>query len=74
MRTVVDIPDEQISLLKQVGERDHLSRAEMVRRAVADYIAKCMNVTKEDGSFGLWKDRREDGVAMQQRLRKEWEP
>lgn len=73
MRTIVDIPDEQVSLLKVMGERDHLSRAELIRRAIAEYIRKQVTTSEDDHGFGLWKKRGEDGLAMQQRLREEWD-
>lgn len=72
MRTIVDIPDEQISVLKAMGERDHLSRAELVRRALAEYIRKRQVGLGEGGCFGLWKDRDEDGLVVQHKLREEW--
>ena len=72
MRTIVDLPGEQIGALKAVGERYHLSRAELVRRAVADYIENRKERLSEESGFGFWKARGEDGLAQQQRLREEW--
>jgi metal-responsive CopG/Arc/MetJ family transcriptional regulator len=40
MRISVDLTEEQISSLNMLGEVRKLSRAEMVRRAVADYLNK----------------------------------
>lgn len=73
MRIIVDIPEEQLSLLKQAGERDHLSCAEVIGCAITGYIGKQRMLTPEDHhGFGLWRRRMEDGLAMGQRLRKEW--
>lgn len=72
MRTIVDLPDNQIDHLKALGERLKLPRTELVRRAVADYLARHPN-TPEDAAFGLWKDRAEDGLSYQQRQRAEWD-
>jgi len=72
MRTIVDLPSEQIDALKQMGARSQLSRAELMRRAVAEYIAR-HQPDQNDDAFGLWKGRDIDGVEYQQRLRMEWE-
>jgi len=71
MRTIVDLPKEQIEALKALGERFDLPRAELVRRAVADYVARNLPLP-DDAAFGLWKDRVEDGLRYQERLRSEW--
>ncbi|MCP4407967.1 MAG: ribbon-helix-helix protein, CopG family [Gammaproteobacteria bacterium] len=72
MRTIVDLPEEQIKILATIGKQSRLSRAEMVRRAVAEYIAR-YNPEQGDEAFGLWKDRAEDGLSYQSRLRAEWD-
>jgi predicted transcriptional regulator len=72
MRTVVDLPDEQIEPLKALAEQMRLSRAELVRRAVADYLRR-HRLAADDAAFSLWRDRGEDGVAYQERLRSEWD-
>lgn len=72
MRTIVDLPEEQIKILATIGKQSRLSRAEMVRRAVAEYIAR-YNPEQGDEAFGLWKDRAEDGLDYQSRLRAEWD-
>ena len=72
MRTVIDLPDEQIGPLKAIAEQLEVSRAELVRRAVADYLRK-FEAPAADAAFGLWRDRAEDGVRVQDRLRAEWD-
>ena len=73
MRTIVDLPDQQIDHLKALGQRLKLPRTELVRRAVADYLARHPN-DPEDTAFGLWEDRAEqDGLAYQQQIRAEWD-
>jgi metal-responsive CopG/Arc/MetJ family transcriptional regulator len=72
MRTVVDLPDEQIEPLKALAQQMKLSRAELVRRAVADYLRR-HRPAENDAAFGLWRDRGEDGVAYQERLRSKWD-
>jgi metal-responsive CopG/Arc/MetJ family transcriptional regulator len=74
MRTLVDIPDEQLAELTRLAEQEKVSRASLVRRAVAEMLAS-KRKAKGDGiaaAFGLWANRDEDGLAYQERLRSEW--
>lgn len=73
MRTIVDLPDEQIEALKVLGEQSRTSRTELVRQAVAEYLAR-RSVPADDAAFGIWQGRGEDGLAYQERMRREWEP
>ncbi|MCC8416252.1 MAG: hypothetical protein LN575_02660 [Rickettsia endosymbiont of Gnoriste bilineata] len=50
-----------------------MSRAEIIRQALADYIT---NYTKSKkgykSAFDIWKDQKLDGLLYQQKLRGEW--
>ncbi len=70
MRTIIDLPIEQIQQLTELCRRHEMSRAEAVRRAVAMLLAEESQTPQE--AFGLWKDRGVDGVSYQQSLRDEW--
>jgi hypothetical protein len=70
MRTIIDIPDDQAAPLAEVCQRIHISRAEAVRRGIALFLRQ--NGGSADDAYGLWKDRKIDGVEYQQALRKEW--
>jgi metal-responsive CopG/Arc/MetJ family transcriptional regulator len=52
MRTIVDIPDQNTKALDAVCGRENISRAEAVRRAVADDLAR--HKGGGDAAFGLW--------------------
>ena len=71
MRTLVDIPDEDIKLLKTVTKKLAISRAEFVRRAVASSLAPYRRKMNHE-AFGLWARHPEDGVEYQERMRAEW--
>lgn len=71
MRTIVDLPDDQIRALSRLCAREGLSRAEAVRRAVAAYLAAHPEMAGDD-VFGIWSDRNLSGVRYEDRLRKEW--
>ncbi len=72
MRTIVDLPEQQLEALKAMGEREGISRAELMRRAVAEYLARHRGAA-EDTAFGLWRQRGEDGLRYQERVREEWD-
>jgi len=72
MRTIVDLPDEQIEALKRISDAANLSRAELMRRAVAEYLSR-HQASVADDAFGLWKMHPTDGVAYQNQKRAEWE-
>jgi hypothetical protein len=38
MRTIVDLPEHQIKSLDSLGKKENISRAELVRRAVGQYL------------------------------------
>ena len=70
MRTIVDIPDQDIQGLDALCSREQISRAEAVRRAVADYLAR--HKGDDDAAFGLWQERGQDGLTYQESVRTEW--
>ena len=70
MRTLVDIPDRLIRELTAICEAEKVSRAEVIRQAIASYIEKKKPATIE--AFGLWKGRKIDGLAYQEQVRSEW--
>jgi predicted transcriptional regulator len=72
MRTVIDLPDEQIEPLKELASALNISRAELIRRAVADYLCR-FEAPADDTAFGIWKQQGEDGLAYQERMRSEWD-
>lgn len=71
MRAVIDLPEQQFEALKALAKREKASRAELVRRALAEYLAR-RAPRLEDEAFGVWGERNVDGLAYQERLRQEW--
>jgi metal-responsive CopG/Arc/MetJ family transcriptional regulator len=72
MRTIVELPEQQIAALKAMSEREGLSRAELMRRAVAEYLARHQG-QEDEAAFGLWKEHGKEGLLYQQQLRREWD-
>lgn len=77
MRTIIDLPPEQIKALDGYGKRQGISRAEAVRRAVACFLPPKLGKRldfRKDPAFGSSRAiRKEDSVELVRRLREEWE-
>jgi hypothetical protein len=71
MRTLIDIPEEELTLLTSLSKQRGISRAELVRRAVSAYLEPLKEHGRAD-AFGLWAERAGDGLAYQTRMRDEW--
>ncbi|MGH6652882.1 MAG: ribbon-helix-helix domain-containing protein [Sphingopyxis sp.] len=70
MRFLADIPDADVEWLDSLAAGQGVSRAELVRRAVAAYRAD-VSGDAIDNAFGIWRDRADigDGLKYQRRLR-----
>jgi metal-responsive CopG/Arc/MetJ family transcriptional regulator len=71
MRTIIDLADDQLQALAAVCEREGISRAEAVRRAVREFTRAQATQTAAP-VFGLWRRRRKSGLAYERQLRAEW--
>ena len=69
-RILVDLSDQDIQWLDALAVGQGVSRAELMRRAVAAYRAD-VSGDAIDNAFGIWKDRDDigDGLKYQRRLR-----
>ena len=79
MRTIVDLPKSQLIPLAAIAQERGVSRAELVRQAVA-LLLKTQAPPKPAGmtrhrAFGIWKKHKDsaDAVDYQRRLRAEWD-
>jgi hypothetical protein len=71
MRTIIDLPGAQLEALDALCRREGISRAEAIRRAVALQLRQTP-VGDPARAFGLWRDRRVDGLVYERPLRDEW--
>ena len=75
MRTLIDLKPDQLAALDELRAQRKVSRAELVREAVTEYLAHQTPVLLKDRpGFGAWAGLKEDGVEIQRRLRAEWKP
>ncbi len=72
MRTLVDIPEEELVLLNSLSKAENTSRAELIRRAITAFLQPHRETRPLPG-FGAWKDFPEDGLAYQEKIRAEWD-
>jgi Arc/MetJ-type ribon-helix-helix transcriptional regulator len=70
MRTIVDLPDPERDQLDALCRQRGLSRAEALRQALRLWLQQQQLGHSE--VFGLWRDRPQDSVELQQTLRAEW--
>ncbi|MDX1958380.1 MAG: ribbon-helix-helix protein, CopG family [Leptospiraceae bacterium] len=71
MRTILEIPEEKIIVLDQISIDQKVSRAEIVRRAIDQYILD-HSTARRGASFGIWKHKKIDSLSYEKKLRNEW--
>lgn len=74
MRTIIELPKDQLRALDAWRRARGVSRAEAVRRAVAILLEdEARARAAVEAAFGIWRDRAVDGLAEQERIRAEWD-
>jgi predicted transcriptional regulator len=73
MRTIVDLPDALLRQLTEIAAERGSSRAELIRRALAAFVERVPSAQDSERAFGLWRERGEDALQLQDRLRREWD-
>ena len=71
MRTIIDLPDEQIDDLTEICKKENISRSALIRKAVAEFLRKYSS-KKGNEAFGIWKGKKRDGLKFQRKIRTEW--
>lgn len=71
VRTIIDLPADQLEALTLMCRRERISRAEAIRRLLGAQLSKEAAAGGER-AFGLWRHRQLDGLAYQERMRREW--
>ena len=75
-RTIITLDEGAKRWLEDYSHRQHQSMAETVRQAICAYRHRV--TVESEGEIlretaGIWRDRQEDGLRYQERLRDEWE-
>ena len=71
VRTIVDLPEAERTQLDALCRQRGLSRAEALRQALRLWLEQQKPSHSE--VFGLWRDRPEGSLQLQQALRQEWD-
>lgn len=83
MSTIIELPQDIVDLLEQRSQEEHVSRDEIVRRALATHLSTGLSSVESDAEgdasswpelkavFGTWTHG--DGLAYQLRMRAEWD-
>ena len=76
MRTLVDIPDEDIERLDALAAKGKRSRAAAIREAIKLYLIRNKGTDWIERGAGYWKDRDDitDGVEYQRAIREDRAP
>ena len=72
MRTIIDLPESQLAALRELEKRKNVSRAQLIRQAIAQYV---VHHAETENAFGAWmpsKRRPVDALTVQPKLRAEW--
>jgi len=78
MRTIIEIPDEQLKPLDLLCKGEGVSRAEFLRRMISNALKNKKNEKKQSlrdhPAFGMFKgtDTFGDGLEYQRKIRAEW--
>ncbi len=75
MRTIIDLPEDDIKMLDHLAKGMKKSRAELVRRSVSAYLEKEIeNATISSDIYGLYDDVfTKDSLSLQNDLRGDWD-
>lgn len=71
MRTIIDLPDDQVLSLSRLCETEKISRAEAIRQALREMLDR-RQLQNRDQAFGTWK-KRGDSRKLVESLRGEWD-
>ncbi len=72
MPMMIELTETQTKSLSSLAEHEHRSLNELVREAINDYLNHHRLPQDRDAAFGLWHQKREDGLTYQEHLRSEW--
>ncbi len=70
----VDFPQDQMEALAELSNRLGMSRSELIRNAVKEYLQRHIKESLDDlPGFGCWSSHSMDGLEYQNQIRREWD-
>lgn len=74
MRTIIDIEKDKLHALSILAEKEHVSRAFLIRKAIDSFLQSSKNQEIKRDVFGILKDKTQlEGLTFQRKLRSEWD-
>lgn len=70
-RILIDLSDDVIQRLDNLKQLRNQPRAELLREAIELYLDQQSSSVIRD-ALGLWRDKKEDGLEYERKLREEW--
>ena len=74
VKIIIDIPDTMLNKLNMAGKKQKCSRSAIIREAISAFLGRNSPYEDLNESFGLWKEKKQDGLDYQEQLREEWSP
>ena len=71
MRTIIEVPADDIKHLDRIVKQQNKSRAAIIREAIRLYLED-KTVGPDKAAFGIWKEKKAEGLEYQKELRSEW--
>ena len=71
MRTIIEVPDDDIKHLDCIVKQQNKSRAAIIREAIRIYL-ESKTVDSDKSAFGIWKEKKVDGIHYQEQVRSDW--
>jgi len=71
MRILVDLGETQVQELDELAHKEKRSRAAVIRQAIDEYLVRRRKLEELD-AFGLWGERKIDGLVYQEQVRGDW--
>lgn len=78
VRTIITLDEEQKKWLESYSKIHRQSLAETIRCAINEFKKRKLKDKQSylkalEGAFGMWKDRKVDGLEYERKLRAEWD-
>ena len=71
MRTIIEVPDDDIKNLDRIVEQQKKSRSAIIREAIRLYLEGRV-IDSDKAAFGVWKGKQAEGLEYQTKVRSEW--
>lgn len=69
---VIDLPEAQMQALAALVQVQGRPRTALIREAIDAYLAQQRPSDQGVNVFGMWKNKKPDGLSYQEELRSKW--